>query len=184
MRRHLGRALALPCVLALGLLAGTAAAYELSWWTVDAGGSNHSPGTRHALGGTLGQPDAGSGSGSRYSLEGGFWGGIRARREQQGAATATPTPTVPGGKTATPTPTVPGGKTATPTPTVPGGKTATPTPTVPGGKTATPTPTGSPPPRPPQVPASSAPGQGSMLLLLLAAALFTLRRSRARKPGA
>lgn len=48
--------------------------YDLSWWTVDAGGGNISGG-RYTLGGTIGQPDPGLLVGGDYTLGGGFWGG-------------------------------------------------------------------------------------------------------------
>jgi hypothetical protein len=49
--------------------------YDLSWWTVDGGGSTFSTGGSYSLGGTIGQPDAGTSSGGAYTLAGGFWGG-------------------------------------------------------------------------------------------------------------
>jgi len=51
-----------------------AASYDLSWYTVDAGGGTSSNGT-YTLDGTIGQPDAGTMSNGSYSLIGGFWGG-------------------------------------------------------------------------------------------------------------
>lgn len=67
--------------LLCGLLAGIAMAsgaqsYAISWWTVDGGGATlFSTGESYALGGTIGQPDAGAMSGGGYTLGGGFWGG-------------------------------------------------------------------------------------------------------------
>lgn len=65
--------------------------YDLSWWTVDGGGTTFSTGTAAAtpsstgytLGGTVGQHDAGllmggeepNSPGTGYTLGGGFWGG-------------------------------------------------------------------------------------------------------------
>ncbi len=49
--------------------------YDLSWYTVDGGGATFSTGGPYSLGGTIGQPDAGSMSGGNYSLNGGLWGG-------------------------------------------------------------------------------------------------------------
>jgi hypothetical protein len=49
--------------------------YDLSWWTVDGGGSTNSQGEGYTLGGTVGQPDAGVLTGEGYTLAGGFWGG-------------------------------------------------------------------------------------------------------------
>lgn len=68
-------------------LASTSAAlnagYDLSWWTVDGGGHTFSTGDGYALGGTVGQPDAGVLSGGDYTLGGGFWGGGAAAVEHE-----------------------------------------------------------------------------------------------------
>ena len=64
-------------VLLLGLtgpvLAETAATYDLSWWTVDAGGASNLTAGDYTLSGTAGQPDAGLLSAGVYDLAGGFW---------------------------------------------------------------------------------------------------------------
>ncbi len=67
-------------LLVLLLLSGVALAqsggdYDLSWNTVDGGGYTFSTGGSYALGGTIGQADAGVLSGGGYTLVGGFWGG-------------------------------------------------------------------------------------------------------------
>lgn len=49
--------------------------YDLSWWTVDGGGTTGSSGGGYTLGGTAGQPDEGVLSGGGYTLTGGFWSG-------------------------------------------------------------------------------------------------------------
>ena len=49
--------------------------YDLSWYTIDAGGATNSTGGSFALNGSVGQPDAGALSGGSYTLSGGFWGG-------------------------------------------------------------------------------------------------------------
>ena len=65
----------LLALLVLGTgVAVAAGGYDLSWWTVDGGGGD-SRGGAYALSGTLGQPDAGTLTGGRYRLGGGFWGG-------------------------------------------------------------------------------------------------------------
>jgi hypothetical protein len=85
-----GKTIAL--VLALAVVAGTSvvlasggpstkrnpvgplgAGYDLSWWTVDAGGATFSTGGPYTLGSTIGQPDAGLLTGAAYALAGGFW---------------------------------------------------------------------------------------------------------------
>jgi len=53
--------------------AQTGGGYDLTWWTVDAGGGAVSGGG-YSLVGSIGQPDAGAMlSGGGYILEGGFW---------------------------------------------------------------------------------------------------------------
>ena len=49
--------------------------YDLSWWTVDGGGSTLGGEGGYALSGSIGQPDAGALVGSDYALSGGFWTG-------------------------------------------------------------------------------------------------------------
>ena len=49
--------------------------YTLDWWTVDGGGVIFSEGGGYALGGTIGQPDAGVMDRDPYTLQGGFWAG-------------------------------------------------------------------------------------------------------------
>jgi hypothetical protein len=49
--------------------------YDLSWNTVDGGGTTVSAGSGYRLGGTIGQSDAGLMTGGGYALAGGFWRG-------------------------------------------------------------------------------------------------------------
>ena len=56
--------------------AASPGSYDLSWWTVNSGGATFSTGGSYSLGGTIGQPDAGTSSGGTYTLVGGFWGDI------------------------------------------------------------------------------------------------------------
>ena len=51
-----------------------AGAYEISWYTIDAGGGT-STGGQYSLTGTIGQPDADWCAGGPYELLGGFWPG-------------------------------------------------------------------------------------------------------------
>lgn len=75
------RALVTGWLLPAALCAVTAASaqtgggYDLSWHTVDGGGTTFSTGGGYSLGGTAGQPDAGSHAGAAYTLSGGFWFG-------------------------------------------------------------------------------------------------------------
>ncbi len=57
------------------------AAYDLSWWTVDGGGSTSTTGGGYNLAGSIGQPDVGMSSADSYSLIGGFWPGVVERGE-------------------------------------------------------------------------------------------------------
>jgi len=73
-RRTVVLTLAALLLLTGGVLAQSGA-YDLSWWTVDAGGTTFSTADGYTLGATVGQPDAGVLSGNGYTLAGGFWGG-------------------------------------------------------------------------------------------------------------
>ena len=48
--------------------------YEISWYTIDGGGTQDLVGGSYSLNGTIGQSDAGTQSGGTYQLTGGFWG--------------------------------------------------------------------------------------------------------------
>src|SRR5574337_71774 len=139
--------------------------YVLTWSTIDGGGATFSTGGNYSVGGTAGQPDAGTVRAGGYTLAGGFWGGL--------VAPATPTPTVTPSATATntvtqaptstatsttaPTPTGTLAPTSLPTSTVTPAPTAavsaTATPSATQVRTQTPTPTGSPEPTPSTTPA-------------------------------
>jgi len=56
--------------------AQTGAGYDLSWWTIDSGGSLNNTGGAYSLSASIGQPDASVASSSGYTLLGGFWGGV------------------------------------------------------------------------------------------------------------
>ncbi|MEJ2736321.1 MAG: hypothetical protein P8189_22600 [Anaerolineae bacterium] len=84
LRRRPGAKIALwVCCLLLALvslaLAESGNGYDLTWWTVDGGGTTGSTGGGYTLGGTSGQPDAGVLAGGGYILGGGFWRGGEAR---------------------------------------------------------------------------------------------------------
>lgn len=53
--------------------------YNLSWSTIDNGGSTWSESGSYTLSGTIGQIDAGVLSGGAYTLTGGFWSGAAIR---------------------------------------------------------------------------------------------------------
>jgi len=68
--------------LAIGLLAvlavspATAQDLQIHWYTVDGGGETISTGGVFTVGGTIGQPDAGTAmTGGVFTVNGGFWGG-------------------------------------------------------------------------------------------------------------
>ncbi len=47
--------------------------YQVPWFTVDCGGGTRTAFGDYQLGGTIGQPDAGSAAGGIYTVTGGFW---------------------------------------------------------------------------------------------------------------
>jgi hypothetical protein len=49
--------------------------YDLTWSSIDGGGTTYAAGGVYTLGGTIGQPDAGLLTGGDYSVGGGFWCG-------------------------------------------------------------------------------------------------------------
>ena len=60
------------------IAAAHGADFSLSSSTVDGGGSmSTSADGRWLLAGTAGQPDAGTSTGGNFTLEGGFWNGVR-----------------------------------------------------------------------------------------------------------
>lgn len=63
--------LLLPISIAIAQTDG----FDLPWSTLDGGGYTFSAGGGYELGGTIGQPDAGTMTGGTYSLGGGFWAG-------------------------------------------------------------------------------------------------------------
>ena len=69
-----GMALLLLLLGASAVWAQVGGGYDLTWSTIDGGGATFSTGGSYSLGGTIGQPDAGSMSGPGYTLTGGFWG--------------------------------------------------------------------------------------------------------------
>jgi len=112
----------------------TGGGYDVRRTTIDGGGATFSTGGALSLGGTIGQPDAGTLSGGAFVLQGGFW--------SAGVAAVTPTPTVSASPTRTASPVVTATRTATSTPTGPSPVTATAT-RSPSAPTPTPTPHGS-----------------------------------------
>ncbi|MBC7226201.1 MAG: hypothetical protein H5T61_03090 [Thermoflexales bacterium] len=76
---HASLLLALLVLLAPVALAQSGGGYDLTRSTVDGGGYTWSTGGAYALGGTVGQPDAGALSSGGYTLLGGFWGGAAAQ---------------------------------------------------------------------------------------------------------
>lgn len=66
--------LLLLMLVAIPAFAQVGGVFDLSWNTVDGGGGTFSTGGAYSIGGTAGQPDAGSMSGGAYGVQGGFWG--------------------------------------------------------------------------------------------------------------
>jgi hypothetical protein len=74
--RLLVAVLLLLLVGAAGVYAQSGAGYDLSWSTVDGGGTTTTSGGGYTLMSTAGQPDAGPTlTGGGYLLTGGFWPG-------------------------------------------------------------------------------------------------------------
>ena len=59
--------------------ATASATYAIDWYTIDGGGASPSGGGQYALGGTIGQADAGTLTGAPYTLAGGFWAALDPR---------------------------------------------------------------------------------------------------------
>jgi hypothetical protein len=53
------------------------AQYSIDWFKLSGGGGTSTGGV-YTVGGTIGQPDAGTLSGGNYTLQGGFWGMVSA----------------------------------------------------------------------------------------------------------
>ena len=75
-------ALSMMCVCAAGAATAFAGpsggSFEITWYTIDAGGTNNASGGNFTLSGTIGQPDAGAEmTGGQFSLTGGFWPGVQ-----------------------------------------------------------------------------------------------------------
>ena len=68
--------LAIPCMIrATPAAAQTGGDYTLVWTTIDGGGATTAEGGNYALGGTIGQPDAGRAAGGDFVLHAGFFPG-------------------------------------------------------------------------------------------------------------
>ena len=51
--------------------------FEITWYTIDAGGTSSTTGGNFELAGTIGQPDASAEmTGGSFSVTGGFWAGV------------------------------------------------------------------------------------------------------------
>ncbi len=86
LRKNLIAVAVLACTLTVLLLAAPRAssqsggAYDLTWNTIDGGGTTFAIGSDYELGGTIGEADAGVMSGGAYVLGGGFWSGALAKQ--------------------------------------------------------------------------------------------------------
>lgn len=74
MERNINsRTIALMLLICSAYAATVSAAYDLSWYTFDGGGTAAAAGGSFSLAGTIGQPDAGTMNGGSFTLTGGFW---------------------------------------------------------------------------------------------------------------
>lgn len=64
----------LAMLIVVSLASAQSGPWDLTWFTIDGGGTTSSAGGGLALSGTIGQPDTGTLSGGVYTLKGGFWG--------------------------------------------------------------------------------------------------------------
>ena len=74
--RMVARSIPISISIAVFMVFGVTPAwaqYAIGWSTIDGGGVSESAGGVYTLGGTIGQPDAGSLAGGNYALRGGFW---------------------------------------------------------------------------------------------------------------
>jgi hypothetical protein len=71
-------ALAAVSLAAAPAPAQTGGPYDLTWSTIDGGGTMWSTGGVYSLGGTIGQPDAGSLAAANLGCAGGFWSATAA----------------------------------------------------------------------------------------------------------
>ena len=60
------------CFLILSALEGVGPVYEITWYTIDAGGGISSA-ANYEVAGTIGQPDPATLTGAGYEVSGGFW---------------------------------------------------------------------------------------------------------------
>ncbi len=63
----------LSAAVAAPAMAQSGGVFDLSWSTIDSGGVMYSTGGVYSVGGTIGQPDAGTLGGAAYGCGGGFW---------------------------------------------------------------------------------------------------------------
>jgi len=69
--------LALACAAPSALAGPSGGSFEITWYTIDAGGTSSAVGGSFELAGTIGQPDASEElTGGQFSLRGGFWPGV------------------------------------------------------------------------------------------------------------
>lgn len=77
MKKHAIMMSTIAAVSTLALAGPSGGSFEITWYTIDAGGTNNASGGNFTLSGTIGQPDAGPVmSGGNFSLAGGFWPGV------------------------------------------------------------------------------------------------------------
>ena len=76
-RTHLITLAALGTLPGVVLAGPSGGSFEITWYTIDAGGVHSAAGGDFELSGTVGQPDAGGPmTGGSFSLTGGFWPGV------------------------------------------------------------------------------------------------------------
>ena len=75
MKKTIVLTLLLLLLVVASLTAAQGNSFSIPWWTVDGGGGMSSSG-RYTLHAAIGQPDAGTMSGSHFTLLTGYWDGL------------------------------------------------------------------------------------------------------------
>jgi hypothetical protein len=78
MKKHVVMMTTIAAASAIALAGPSGGSFEITWYTIDAGGTSNASGGVFSLSGTIGQPDAGPVmTGGNFSLSGGFWPGVQ-----------------------------------------------------------------------------------------------------------
>ena len=77
MKKIIPMMCSIAAMSAVAMAGPSGGSFEITWYTIDAGGTQNASGGNFTLSGTIGQPDAGQAmTGGNFSLSGGFWPGV------------------------------------------------------------------------------------------------------------